>query len=61
MDLAHVGTMMKQFIHDPNYLSDVDRVLQYLKVILERKLMFNIGGKLIIETYNDVDYSDSVK
>lgn len=60
--LTYAISVLSQFMHDPRgmYLQVVDLVLQYLKVTLERGLLFKKSGSLTMKACIDVDYPGSL-
>ena len=54
--------MVSQFMHDPKvkHMQAVDRILQYLKAIPRRGLLFKRDQKCPWKSYTDADYASSI-
>lgn len=60
--LAYTISVARHFMHDSRerYLQDVDCVLQYLKVVVGRWLLFKRGGSLTMYVYSDANNAGSM-
>ena len=62
MDIAYVVDLVSQFMYNQKevHLQVVYRILHYLKVTLEKGVLFKENTNLSLESYTNVDYARSV-
>ncbi|RDX78941.1 hypothetical protein CR513_40699, partial [Mucuna pruriens] len=62
LDIAYAVSVVSQFMHDPRerHLQAVERILQYFKASLEKRLLFKKEGTLSMKIYTNADYVGSV-
>ena len=60
--MAYGANVVSQFMHNPKevHLQVVCKILQYLKGIPRKEILFKKGEGLTLETYIDVDYAGSI-
>ena len=61
-EIAYVVDLVSQFMYNQKevHLQVVYRILHYLKVTLEKGVLFKESTKLSLESYTNVDYARSV-
>uniref|UniRef100_A0A2P2MWT8 Retrovirus-related Pol polyprotein from transposon TNT 1-94 n=1 Tax=Rhizophora mucronata TaxID=61149 RepID=A0A2P2MWT8_RHIMU len=61
-DITYAVSVISQFMHNPKkvHLQATYRVLQYLKGVPGKGILFKRNGGLVLETYTDADYAGSI-
>ena len=62
LDIAYAVSVISQFMHSPKevHLQAAHRVLQYLKGMPGKCILFRVNRNLVLEAYIDADYAGSI-